>query len=489
MKWSEVAERIADLIDDDGYFSAEGREKYRKSKLINKILAEGTSESLRARLTEASKIPVWKGGFDQNAKEIYGLGDRKFGNGYSVKYTKDGIEAEYRNPENPSADLTAKCSWYEASNRLLRLIGQGVWTANTTEQSSENPLSEVKDRGQVIDEEEILENTDLTDVLDQSELGGAKTRFKGNVEAIKLVNRLYAENRNSTPEEKKILARYVGWGGLSQAFDATNEEWTKEYEELKKVLSPEDYDRARGSVLNAHYTSQEVIEGIYKALMRFGVRGNNRILEPAMGTGNFFGYMPKELSESARLYGVELDAVTGRIAQKLYPKANIQIKGFEDTNYADNSFDIVVGNVPFGGYSVYDTAYNKYNFYIHDYFIAKSLDKLKPNGLMSVITSKGTLDKQNPKTRRYYAERAELIGAIRLPNNAFKSTAGTEVVTDILFFRKREERIEATEENTDWLTTGKTEEGFEINNYFLRHPERILGRLVKSAGLYRCGEL
>lgn len=328
-------------------------------------------------------------------------------------------------------------------------------------------------------------NTDLTEIgFTQSELGGAKQRFKNNIEAIKLVNRLIISQKEATDEEKKVLAKYVGWGGLAQAFDEHNLAWQNEYKELKDVLNDEEYAAAKGSVLNAHYTSKTVIDGIYNALTRFGVKGNNRILEPAMGTGNFFGFMPQEIADGAKLYGVELDRVTGKIATKLYPQAKIQIKGFEETAFADNSFDLMVTNVPFGGYTVFDPDYNKYNFYIHDYFIAKGIDKIKLNGLMAVITSKGTLDKQNPSIRKYIADRAELVGAVRLPNTAFKQTANTEVVTDILFFRKREERINATIENTEWLATGKTEEGYEINNYYIAHPEMILGTLAKETGLY-----
>ena len=328
-------------------------------------------------------------------------------------------------------------------------------------------------------------NTDLTEIgFTQSELGGAKQRFRNNVEAIKLVNRLIISQKEATDDEKKVLAKYVGWGGLAQAFDEHNLAWQSEYKELKDVLDDEEYAAAKGSVLNAHYTSKTVIDGIYNALKLFGVKGNNRILEPATGTGNFFGFMPKEIADGAKLYGVELDKITGKIATKLYPQAKIQIKGFEETAFQDNSFDLMVTNVPFGGYTVFDPDYNKYNFYIHDYFIAKGIDKIKPNGLMAVITSKGTMDKQNPSIRKYIADRAELVGAIRLPNTAFKQTANTEVVTDILFFRKREEKINATIENTEWFATGKTEEGYEINNYYIAHPEMVLGTLAKETGLY-----
>ena len=329
------------------------------------------------------------------------------------------------------------------------------------------------------------ENTDLNTVgLNQSELGGAKARFRSNVEAIKTMKMLYREGREATAEERKTLAKYVGWGGIAKAFDEKDESWQNEYRELKDLLTEEEYVGAKGSILNAHYTSKEVIDGMYSALKRFGVKGNNRILEPALGVGNFFGFMPEEIRENAKLFGVELDSLTGKIASKLYPQANIQIKGYEQTTFTNDSFDLVVTNVPFGAYSVYDSEYSKHNFYIHDYFIAKSIDKLKPNGLMAVITSKGTMDKLSPTVRKYFAERAELVGAIRLPNNAFKTTANTEVVADVLFFRKREELFHADTSNTEWLSTGKTADGYEINNYFIQHPEMILGTLVEEQGLY-----
>lgn len=348
-----------------------------------------------------------------------------------------------------------------------------------------NPQIEANESA--ISNEEIIksENTNLNEInFNQSDLGGAKRRYKNNIEAIRVTNVLYSENRNPTKEEKKTLAQYVGWGGIPQVFDVNNAQWKKEYEELKSLLSTADYEQAKGSVLNAHYTSKEVIEGIYNALARIGVKGNNRILEPAMGIGNFFGFMPNEISDGASLYGVELDNLTGKIASKLYPQVKVQIKGFEDTTFPNDYFDLVVSNVPFGGYGVADSDYNRYKFLIHDYFAAKSIDKVRANGIVAVITSKGTMDKLNPSTRKYLADRAELLGAIRLPNTAFKQTAGTEVVTDILFFKKREKLIHADTKNTEWLSTGKTNEGYEINNYFIQHPEMILGKLELEHGLY-----
>lgn len=375
-------------------------------------------------------------------------------------------------PFNEATEVE-KATFFEEWNGLINR-SLGSW----------NPeYWEARRQAEIHEEETSGENTDLNGVLDQSELGGAKARFKGNVAAIRLVNKLYSENRNPTEAEKKVLSQFVGWGGLSQAFDENNKQWRREYNELKGLLSQEDYEQARGSTLNAYYTAKDVIGGIYSALNRFGVKGNNRILEPSMGTGNFFGFMPQTIADGSRLYGVELDNLTGRIAAKLYPQANVQIKGFEDTTFPNDKFDIVVGNVPFGGYGVADSDYNRYNFRVHDYFLAKSVDKVKPNGIVAIVTSKGTMDKLNPSARKYVAERAELLGAIRLPNTAFKQTAGTEAVADILFFRKREEKLTDLS-GEEWLGTGKTDEGYEINNYFIKHPEMVLGTLAEEVGLY-----
>ena len=433
---------------------------------------------------EALQIGFQEGGFycfeedcDESVplRELYDKGILHKGHDYFTHYyvKSDRPEADGGSILYEKATEEEKEAFYKWWNQCI----DNIVASNHSQYWKKHNESEITVRK---DES----NTDLTQVLDQSELGGAKTRFKNNVAAIRLVNKLYAEKRNATDEERKVLAQFVGWGGLSQAFDENNASWKKEYAELKSLLSQEDYEQARSSTLNAFYTPREVIGGIYQALTRFGVKGNNRILEPAMGTGNFFGFMPKEILSGSRLYGVELDNLTGRIAAKLYPKANVQIKGFEDTTFPNDKFDIVVGNVPFGGYGVADSEYNRYNFKVHDYFLAKSIDKVKPNGIVAVITSKSTLDKLNPSARKYVAERAELLGAIRLPNTAFKQTAGTEAVADILFFRKRTERINVTKENIEWLGVGKTEEGYEINNYFINHPEMVLGNLAVEMGLY-----
>lgn len=283
--------------------------------------------------------------------------------------------------------------------------------------------------------------------------GGAKARYADNIEAIKTLQSIEAENRTATTDEQQILAKYTGWGAIPQAFDANNEKWSTEYTELKTILTPDEYAAARKSTMNAHYTSPTVISAIYDGLRNLGFK-SGKILEPAMGIGNFFGAMPENMRGS-ELYGVELDSLTGRIAQQLYPNADIQIKGFEETTFVDNSFDIAIGNVPFGDYKLNDKKYNDNNFLIHDYFFAKSLDKVRPGGIVAFVTSKGTLDKENTEVRKYIAERAELLGAVRLPNNAFKANAGTEVTSDIIFLRKRDRPIEINPDDVEWLKKPK----------------------------------
>jgi len=315
--------------------------------------------------------------------------------------------------------------------------------------------------------------------LHHQETGGEKTRYKWNVDAIKTLKRIESEGRNATLEEQEILARYAGWGGTSQAFDEKNEGWQKEYAELKTLLTPEEYREARATVTTAFYTPPAVAAAVGEALVQFGFQGGN-VLEPSMGTGHFFGTMPEQLRGS-RLFGVEKDSISGRIARLLYPQADIQVKGFEETDFTDNFFDVVVGNVPFGDFKVYDRKYNAENFKIHDYFVAKSIDKVRPGGIVAVITTKGTMDKKNSSVRKYLAERAELVGAVRLPNSAFKAEAGTEVTSDILFFQKRERKISA---EPDWVHLGMTEDGVSVNSYFVEHPEMMLGRMEYDTGRY-----
>lgn len=313
--------------------------------------------------------------------------------------------------------------------------------------------------------------------------GGAKTRFANNVAAIKLLKTIEKENRTATPEEQEVLAKYVGWGGIANAFDSRKPDWSKEYTELKDLLTDQEYRAARASTMNAHYTSPTVINAIYSALDNMGFDGG-KIIEPAMGIGNFFGTMPENIRSNSDLYGVELDSITGRIAKQLYPSANIQIKGYEDTNFENGSFDAAVGNVPFGDYKLNDKDYNKQNLFIHDYFFAKTLDKVRAGGVVAFVTSKGTLDKENPEVRKYLAERAELLGAIRLPNNAFKANAGTEVTSDIIFLQKRERPISIENDTPEWVYKDMLPNGIAVNKYFADHPEMILGEMVEGNKLY-----
>ncbi len=320
------------------------------------------------------------------------------------------------------------------------------------------------------------ENFRITD--DNLGIGGAKAKFRANMAAINLLKELEFEGAQATPEQQEILSRYVGWGGLADAFDESKDNWKDEFAELYATLSPEEYAAARASTLNAHYTSPTVIKAIYEAVGSMGFQTGN-ILEPAMGVGNFFGMLPESM-ESSRLYGVELDSITGRIAKQLYPKADITVAGFETTDRRD-FFDLAIGNVPFGQYQVNDRAYNKLGFSIHDYFFAKTLDQVRPGGVIAFVTSRYTMDKQSPEVRKYIAQRAELLGAIRLPNNAFKANAGTEVVSDIIFLQKRDRPIDI---EPDWVHLGENEDGFSINQYFIDNPEMVLGRQTSESTQY-----
>ena len=308
--------------------------------------------------------------------------------------------------------------------------------------------------------------------------GGAKQKYARNIEAIRTLFKLEDEHRGATAEEQQVLSQYVGWGGLADAFDPDKDNWAKEYTELKGLLSEDEYAAARASTLNAHYTSPTVIHGIYDAVERMGFQSGN-ILEPSMGVGNFFGMLPTSMADS-RLYGVELDSITGRIAKKLYPQADITVAGFETTDRRD-FYDLAVGNVPFGNYKVNDKAYNKLGFSIHNYFFTKAIDQVRPGGIVAFVTSRYTMDSKDSTARKHMAERADLLGAIRLPNNAFKANAGTEVVSDIIFLQKRDRPID---HEPEWVQLGKTEDGFAINQYFVDHPEMVLGRLTLESTQY-----
>lgn len=347
----------------------------------------------------------------------------------------------------------------------------------TSDKTDENKIEDTS--FELIDTERSEQFLNYVIDIHNQETGGEKTRYQWNVQAVKTLKQLESEGRNATPEEQEILARYAGWGGTSQAFDEKNESWRKEYAELKQLLTPEEYREARATVNTAFYTPPAVAAAIGEALVQFGFQGGN-VLEPSMGTGHFFGTMPEQMRGS-RLFGVEKDGISGRIAKLLYPQAEIQIKGFEETDFPDNFFDVVVGNVPFGDFKVYDRRYNAENFKIHDYFLAKSIDKVRPGGIVAVITTKGTMDKKGDSVRKYLAERAELVGAVRLPNSAFKAEAGTEVTSDILFFQKRERKISV---EPDWIHLGMTENGVAVNSYFVEHSEMMLGRMEYDTGRY-----
>ena len=326
-------------------------------------------------------------------------------------------------------------------------------------------------------QEQEPHNFHITD--DDLGSGGPKAKFKANMEAIRLLKELEQEQRLATPEEQEVLSRYVGWGGIPQAFEERNSAWAAEYTQLKGVLTPEEYSAARASTLNAFYTSPTVIKAMYEALGNMGLKQGN-ILEPSCGVGNFMGLLPESMS-AASMYGVELDPVSGQIAKQLYQKNRIAVQGFEETSYPDSFFDCVIGNVPFGAYQVSDRKYDRYHFMIHDYFIAKSLDLVRPGGVVAVVTSSGTMDKQNPEVRQYFANRADLLGAIRLPNNAFQRNANTSVVADILFFQKRD-RAAITE--PDWVQLKTTPEGYTVNSYFANHPEMVLGDFTTESTQY-----
>ena len=353
---------------------------------------------------------------------------------------------------------------------------------------ADEPEVAAKESDQASDEPEVLSENNVSEdisaenyVISDMELGvgTAKEKFQRNVEAIRTLETIESEKRPATNEEQEVLSKYVGWGGLADAFDETKNAWAKEYAELKTLLSEEEYISARESTLNAHYTSPEIIQEIYRTLQRIGFTKGN-LLEPSMGIGNFFGMLPETMRESY-LYGVGLDSLTGRIARLLYPKANITVDGYEKTAFPNDFFDAAVGNVPFGQYKVADKKYDKYNFLIHDYFFGKTLDQVRPGGVIAFITSKGTMDKENPKVRKYIAQRAELLGAVRLPNTAFKANAGTEVTSDILFLQKRDRIVDI---EPDWVHLSQDENGIAMNSYFVEHPEMVVGSMEMVSGPY-----
>ncbi len=448
LRWPEVAKRVTDLIVNDNYLTP-------AEKLNHSQIDKGNSvekDEVAFTFNNGSSILI------QNASDgsyDYTIYDRNYNE-------IDG--GQYNN--------------YSSKLNLAEDIAKDFETSIQDSISPEIIHQKIEENVQVFSKEiSLVEAQNFHITNPDLGKGGNKEKYNRNIAAIKTLKQLELENRNATSEEQEILSQYVGWGGLSDAFDDSKQEWSSEFHELKELLSASEYNAAKGSTLNAHYTQPDIISGIYDVISRMGFTKGN-ILEPAMGVGNFFGMLPDELSES-RLYGIELDSISGRIAQKLYPKSKIEIKGFEETSYPDNFFDIAVGNVPFGDYKVYDKGYNKLNFNIHDYFFAKTLDKVRPGGVIAFITSMGTMDKKGESVRRFLAERADLLGAVRLPNNAFSKNAGTQVTSDIIFLKKRD-HIRSIDEK--WIHTGVDSNGIEVNSYFIDHPEMILGHMDMISG-------
>ena len=432
-------------------------------------------------------------------KNEYGTGGASHalaGSDHSYKdYDAKGIKLSKGSIFTPDAEVLL--SWQVVAKRIGKLIKEDRYLTPAAkekyiqykQEQKEKALQQAKEElDEVIDEPEILSENNVSEdisaenyVISDMELGvgTAKEKFQRNVEAIRTLETIESEKRPATNEEQEVLSKYVGWGGLADAFDETKSAWAKEYAELKTLLSEEEYISARESTLNAHYTSPVIIQEIYRTLQRIGFTKGN-LLEPSMGIGNFFGMLPETMRES-RLYGVELDSLTGRIARLLYPKANITVDGYEKTSFPNDFFDAAVGNVPFGQYKVADKKYDKYNFLIHDYFFGKTLDQVRPGGVIAFITSKGTMDKENPKVRKYIAQRAELLGAVRLPNTAFKANAGTEVTSDILFLQKRDRIVDI---EPDWVHLSQDKNGIAMNSYFVEHPEMVVGSMEMVSGPY-----
>ena len=511
LSWNKVANRVAYLIKNDQFLQADDYARmpeYEREQMANKVLRF----------------------YDRLPEEI----DRPFTDDFFWEKPGKEMMAVLENPEQTEEllqkmdaalaalplDFEAYGTNYQQKTELLSELHQyaeGTYTIFPTpeaEPSFAEPSGHqmtmfdfldtkavaeptVVDMSDVeeIEEEEVTAEEDIPENQEQEKAvlephnfriqdndlgaGGPKAKYKANMEAIHLLQTLEKEERLATPEEQEILSRYVGWGGIPQAFEKNNSSWADEYLELKNTLSPEEYNAARASTLNAFYTSPIVIRSMYEALENMGLKQGN-ILEPSCGVGNFMGLIPESMGKT-NMYGVELDPVSGRIAKQLYQKNKIAVQGFEETSYPDSFFDCVIGNVPFGAYQVSDRRYDRHHFMIHDYFIAKSLDLVRPGGVVAVVTSSGTMDKQNPAVRQYIANRAELLGAIRLPNNAFQRNANTSVVSDILFFQKRDR---ASIEEPEWLNLKETPEGYSVNAYFAEHPEMVLGEFITESTQY-----
>ncbi len=511
LSWKKVANRISYLIKNDQFLQAEDyvhMSEYEREQMANKIL------SFYARLPEGIDRPFTNDFFgDVSRAELMAVLE-------GTEQTEELLQKMDAALAALPLDFEAYGTNYQQKTELLSELHQyaeGTYTIFPTpeaEPSFAEPSGHQMTMFDFLDTKAVAEPTvvDMSDVeeIEEEEVtaeesilesqeqekaviepynfriqdndlgaGGPKAKYKANMEAIHLLQTLEKEERLAAPEEQEILSRYVGWGGIPQAFEESNSSWADEYLELKNTLSPEEYRAARASTLNAFYTSPTVIRSMYEALENMGLKQGN-ILEPSCGVGNFMGLIPESMGK-ANMYGVELDPVSGRIAKQLYQKNKIAVQGFEETSYPDSFFDCVIGNVPFGAYQVSDRRYDRHHFMIHDYFIAKSLDLVRPGGVVAVVTSSGTMDKQNPAVRQYIANRAELLGAIRLPNNAFQRNANTSVVSDILFFQKRDR---ASIEEPEWLNLKEIPEGYSVNAYFAEHPEMVLGDFTTESTQY-----
>ena len=411
-------------------------------------------------------------------KNEYGTGGHTSdGNIFSVDHDSKGMQFTVRSKENGISNETFDFSWTEVAKLTADLIKHEKYL--TQDEIKRRDQTEIEPVVQTVSDKKVEEKSQNFTITDDSlGEGGAKTKFKNNLLAIQTLKQIESEDRTATHEEQEILSKYVGWGGLAQAFDSENAQWSKEFAQLSDALTPEEYETARKSVLDSFFTSPAIVDGIYEALEKFGFAGGN-LLEPSCGVGNFIGKMPSEMAERTNVYGVEIDSISGRIAKQLYPDADIQITGFENTNFQNSSFDVAVGNVPFGDLNFPDKQYGTTK--LHDFFFAQTLDKVKEGGIVAFVTSKGTLDKKDESFRRQLAEKADLVGAIRLPNTAFKANAGTEVTSDILFLQKRSA---PPEELPDWVHLGKTEDGLWVNRYFTENPEMVLGTIVEGNKLY-----
>ena len=455
LSWNVVAKRIEKLMKEDRYLTAEKKEEYAIYQQKQK------EKSLQKAKEELGPV------VDESAV-VHGEVFDELGGSDQVIET-----AETVSEKNLSEDAAEKME----ENVPVETVADGAAHIRQTKQEDVELAQSLPDITDISMPAVSAENYEITDM--ELGTGTAKEKFWRNVEAIRTLKMIESEGRMATADEQEILSGYVGWGGLADAFDETKSAWVKEYAELKDLMSEEEYLSARESTLNAHYTSPVIIRGIYRTLQRMGFTKGN-LLEPSMGVGNFFGMLSETMRES-HLYGVELDDLTGRIARQLYPKADITVDGYEKTTFPNDFFDAAVGNVPFGQYKVADKKYDKYNFLIHDYFFGKTLDQVRPGGVIAFITSKGTMDKENPKVRKYIAQRAELLGAVRLPNTAFKANAGTEVTSDIIFLKKRDRIMDI---EPDWVHLSQDENGIAMSSYFVEHPEMVVGSMEMASGPY-----